>query len=110
MTVATTGRSALAQSRSSRVSGFPYAIWLLVPGMLVGMVVPAKTGRARLLGCALICIVLTGCMFQAACGGGNASGGTEGSGGTTPGTYSITVTGTASANQQNTNVTVTVQQ
>jgi uncharacterized protein (DUF2141 family) len=87
-----------------------YAIWLLLPAMLLGMVGLAVPKRRKLLSCVLVGLLAGGCLLQAACGGASTGGGGGGgTGGTPAGTYTVTVTGAAGSTQHATAVTLTVQ-
>jgi hypothetical protein len=65
--------------------------------------------RKKLLGISLAGLMISGVLFLAACGGGNRGGGGGGAVGTPPGTYTITISGTAGSVENNTKVTLTVQ-
>jgi hypothetical protein len=67
------------------------------------------------LGWLLVCLMLSGLVWLAACGGGSSSGNGGGGGGggggagTTAGNYTVTVTGTSGALTQTQTLAVTVQ-
>ena len=88
-----------------------YAIWLVLPAMLLGTAGMAAPNRRRLLSYCLVFLMVGGCLLQVACAGAsnNGGGGSGGTGGTPVGTYTITVTGTAGSTQHTTKVTLTVQ-
>jgi hypothetical protein len=113
LTVSTT----VASSRSLKSSpfhrsGLLYAMFLPIGGMaFLGMGLGANSRKKKLLGLLLLCLALSGLVFMVACGGGSTSGGGTGGGGGTPaGSYTITVTGTASGLTQTAKpLTLTVQ-
>jgi hypothetical protein len=82
-----------------------YAIWLLLPAMLLGTGMAAPK-RRRLLSCFLVFLLVSGCLLQVACGTGSNSGG---GGGTPAGSYTITITGVAASTQHTAPLTLTVQ-
>jgi lipopolysaccharide export LptBFGC system permease protein LptF len=53
-----------------------------------------KSRKKKLLGFVLVCMVLSGLVFLASCSGGGSQG-SSGNAGTPAGSYTITVTGTA---------------
>ena len=89
-----------------------YAMWLVLPAMLLGTVGLATPKRRKLLSYGLVCLLAGSCLLQVACSGANSNGGGGGggaTGGTPAGTYSITVTGSAGSTQNTAMVTLTVQ-
>ncbi len=78
-------------------------MWLVLPGMLVGMVAIAAPRRRKLLSCCLLFLVAGGCVLQSACGATTRTKNV-----TPPGSYTITVTSTAGSTQQTVAVTLTV--
>ena len=88
-----------------------YAIWLVLPAMLLGTAGMAAPNRRKLLSYCLVFLLVGGCLLQVACAGAsnNGGGGSGGTGGTPVGTYTVTVTGTAGSTQHTTTVTLTVQ-
>ncbi|MGH9498307.1 MAG: choice-of-anchor D domain-containing protein [Terriglobales bacterium] len=88
-----------------------YAIWLLLPGMLLSTAGVGASRRRKLASYFLIFCALAGCLFLVACGGGGASGGGGGggTGGTTPGAYTVTVTAKTSATTATQTLPLTVQ-
>jgi hypothetical protein len=93
MTISTTAATtALHRSGSSR--SIFCAVWLLLPGMLIGCVALGRRSGRRMppaAGAAAVALLL---MLLPSCGGVS-SGGGGGHPGTPPGTYTITVTGTS---------------
>jgi len=83
-----------------------YAMWLVLPAMLLGTLAPK---RRRLLSYGIVLVLAGGCLLQVACGGGSSAGVVGSSGGTPSGSYTITVTGAASSIQHTTTVQLTVQ-
>ncbi|MFZ0823455.1 MAG: SBBP repeat-containing protein, partial [Terriglobales bacterium] len=108
LTITTTAQTASLASPYGRRSPL-YAMWLVLPAVLLGMVGMAAPNRRKLLSFCLAFLLVGGCLLQAACGGGSNGGGGGGGGGTPPGTYTITVTGAAGSTQHTTAVTLTVQ-
>jgi sugar lactone lactonase YvrE len=87
-------------------SGPLYAIWLLLPAVLLGMVgMAAPKGRKRL-SYAVGFLLVSVCLSQTACGG--ASPGVNPTTGTPAGTYSVMVTGVAGNNERPTTIRLTV--
>jgi hypothetical protein len=78
------------------------ATWLMLPGMLLGMVVLAAPKRRKLLSSCLLCLVAGGCVLQSACAGISSRNSTP------AGSYTIKVTGTAGTTQQTVAVTLIV--
>jgi hypothetical protein len=84
-------------------AGILYATWLGIPALLVGTALMAAIRSRRvILTSTLTFIVLAGCLFLLACGGG-------GKPGTTRGTYPIAISGTSGGASHTTSVTLTVQ-
>jgi YVTN family beta-propeller protein len=88
-----------------------YAIWLVLPAMLLGTVGLATPKRRKLLSYGLVCLLAGSCLLQVACSGASSNGGGGGGGstGTPAGSYTITVTGAAGSTQHTATVTLTVQ-
>jgi len=102
LTITTTTQSALlTPGRHGDRLGPLTATWLVLPGMLLGMVAIAAPKRRKVLSCCLLFLVAGGCVLQSACG-------TSSRKLTPAGSYTITVTGTAGATQQTVAVTLTV--
>jgi hypothetical protein len=106
----TTTAPALAQATPSFRGHQPsslYAIWLMMPALLVSTVGLGGSGRRKILGYSLMFGLIAGCLLQSACGGGMTVGG---NGGSTPtGAYHIVVTGTSNAMTQTTAITMIVR-
>ncbi|HLW88652.1 MAG TPA: choice-of-anchor D domain-containing protein [Terriglobales bacterium] len=87
--------AALRAPGSDHRSSPLYAVWLLLPGMLLSTAGMGASRRRKLLSYFLLFCAIVGCLFLVACGGG--SSGTTGPGGggaagTTSGAYNVTVT------------------
>lgn len=111
LTVSTTAAAAHLTRPSMQRSSLFYALLLPIGGMAFLGVGFSSAGsrKKRLLGWLLVCLVLSGLMFMAACGSSSGNGG-GGSGGTPAGTYTITVNGTGGGINTNANpLTLTVQ-
>jgi hypothetical protein len=89
---AQSGRSSSRQSSSRRSSIFlPYAVWLLLPGILIGGAGSRRVKRRlQMLASITILAMLAGALVS--CGGVSTGGGTTGN---PPVIYQITVTGTS---------------
>jgi hypothetical protein len=79
----------------------------LIPGLFLCGTGLKNPKRRKLLAIGVVFLVLTGCMFETACSGGTSPANTTP--GTPAGTYTVTVTGSASGMQQPTSVALTVQ-
>jgi hypothetical protein len=91
LTVSTTASTA---SNSTRSTGLFYALLLPIGGMtLLGAGFSSR--RKKLLGILLIGMMIAGFIFMTACSSGSSSTTPPPAGGTPAGTYSITVSGTA---------------
>jgi streptogramin lyase len=103
LTITTASQSALLtpSPRGGRLGPLS-ATWLMLPGMLLGMVAIGAPKRRKLLSCCLLFLVAGGCVFQSACGISTSQSLTP------AGSYSIRVTGTAGATQQTVAVTLNV--
>jgi DNA-binding beta-propeller fold protein YncE len=112
LTITTAAPTASLARPFGRRSSPLYAIWLVLPAMLLGTVGLAPHNRRKLLSYCIVFLLVSGCLLQVACSGASNSGsggGSGGTGGTPSGTYTVTVTGTAGATQHTTMVTLTVQ-
>jgi hypothetical protein len=99
LTVHTTAASAhLQYPRTHSPSQIFYAMFLPIGGMALLGFGSAGPRRKRLFIGLLLCIGLSGLLLAPACGGGGGGGG--GNKGTPAGTYTITVSGTASVGSQ----------
>jgi hypothetical protein len=86
-----------------------FAGWLLVPVIVLGLFGLAAPKRRLHLGYALT-LLLVGCgLWQAGCAGNTSTTPIGKTGGTPAGTYSVTVTGTSSTQQQTASVMLVVQ-
>ena len=88
-----------------------YAIWLVLPAMLLGTAGMAAPNRRKLLSYCVVSLLVGGCLLQVACAGtsNSGSGGGGGTGGTPAGTFTVTVTGVAGSTPHTTTVTLNVQ-
>jgi hypothetical protein len=113
LTVSTTPASSAMAHPLFQHSGILYAMFLPIGGMaFLGAGFSGKSRKNRLLGFFLVCLVLSGLMFLGACGNSSHGGSSTGGGGTPAGSYTITVTGTATGVVQGGNppqLTLTVQ-
>jgi YVTN family beta-propeller protein len=113
LTITTAAPTASLAPPFGRRSSPLYAIWLVLPAMLLGTVGLAAPKCRKLLSYSIVFLLVSGCLLQVACNGasnsGSGGGGGGGTGGTPAGTYTVTVTGTAGATQHTTTVTLTVQ-
>ena len=85
-----------------------FAMWLLLPAMLLSTAGMSTAQRKKLISYLLLTLAIAGVLFLVACGGGSSSTPTP-TGGTPSGTYTVTVQGTAGALNATTTVTLTVQ-
>ncbi len=110
LTITTAAHTASLAFPFGRRSSPLYAIWLVVPAMLLGTVGMATPNRRKLLTYCLVFLLVSGCLLQVACSGASSGGGSgSGTGGTPAGTYTVTVIGTAGSTQHTATVTLTVQ-
>jgi hypothetical protein len=96
-TPGTTGFRRRPSLHSSRLF---YAMFLPVGGIALLGFGSADRRRRKLFGFLLLGLLVSSLIVLPACGGGGNSGGGGGSSGTTPGSYTITVTGTATGAAQ----------
>lgn len=95
LTVSTTGPASLLTPSQLHHSGVFYAMFLPIGGMaFLSVGFGRKSRKKKLLGFVLVCMVLSGLVFLASCSGGGSQG-SSGNAGTPAGSYTITVTGTA---------------
>jgi hypothetical protein len=113
LTITTTAATtAMAAPDAGRRSMRFYAVWLLLPAMLLSTAGLTAPTRKKLIAFCLLSIAVAGLLFLVACGGGSSSPGGGGGGGTagTPaGTYTVTVTAKSGSLTHQTTVTVTVK-
>ena len=95
LTITTTARP-VTTAGTSRVPSLWYALVLPFSGILVAFGWGKNANRKRRMGIVASALVLSGVIFQAACGGDKSTTPPT-TGGTPAGTYTITVTGTSGA-------------
>jgi hypothetical protein len=105
LTITTAGPTAALVRHGSGM----YAIWLLIPAIVLGSVGSVAPNRRKLLSWCVVFLVLGLSLGQVACGGGQSAAGQSGTGGTPAGSYNITITGTSGATQNSTSIVLTVQ-
>jgi FG-GAP-like repeat/Abnormal spindle-like microcephaly-assoc'd, ASPM-SPD-2-Hydin len=107
LTIGTTGPTASLAPVSIRSRGLFYA--MLLPILGIAVIGAGFSSRPKKpVRTSLACLMISGLLFLAACGGGS-SGGTGGTGGTPPGTYTISISGSAGPTANATKVALTVQ-
>jgi len=109
LTIGTNGASSssMLAPNANRGLGIVYAMFLPIAGIaLLGA--GNNPRRKRLFGFLLLGVVLMGLLMLPACGGSSSNGGGGGGGGTTPGTYSITISGQGASTSHSAPFTFTV--
>jgi len=104
LTVNTLASTALRKSKQDPIVYYA----MLFPLCGIALLGTSSRVRRHLFTGALLALVLVSLVYMTACGGGSTGGG-GGGGGTTPGNYSVTVTGTSGTASQITTLSVTVQ-
>lgn len=105
LTITTAAHTTSAALAAGPQSNSLYAVWMLLPALLLGTAAKASPKGRKLLTFALMFVLLGGCLFQSACG----SSGPNLTTGTPAGTYSVIVTGAAGSDQHTTTVMLTVK-
>jgi hypothetical protein len=110
-TVTSTLTIATVSTGSANLTGGA-ALWLPLPGLaLLGVgFLHGKTSSRKIARSLFLGLALTGLLLMMGCGSGNGGGGGGGGGGTTPGSYTVTVTGSiVGVGSQSANGSFTVQ-
>jgi len=113
LTISTTAARAFLNRPAGERRALPiYAMWLLLPAMLLTGASMSSPQRKKLISWMLLFFAVSGLLLLVACGGGSSSGGGGGGGGgggTPTGNYTVTIQGTATGyTTQTTTVTLVV--
>jgi hypothetical protein len=109
LTITSTATVSQVAPKASR--GAPiYVVWIQLQtiGLFGVVVVASKSSRRKMRGCVLAILLTMALLFMIGCAGGTGIGPTRQTG-TTPGTYTITVTGSSGNLQHSLPVTLIVQ-
>jgi hypothetical protein len=109
LTITTTSTSAQLLPLQPTSRQWIYALWLQLPGFgLFGLMLTGPGRRPRKLRCLILPAVVASLMLMSACAGGTGIV-RQGGSGTPPGSYTITVTGTANSVQHSLALILKVQ-
>ncbi|MGA8617511.1 MAG: hypothetical protein WB660_03190 [Candidatus Sulfotelmatobacter sp.] len=110
LTISTTASVAQAIPPRSSQNRLIYAIWIQLQGVgLFGVIlIGSKSRSKKLFSLIFVGLALTGLLFMSACAGGTGIAQVP-QAGTTPGTYTVTVTGASGGLQHSLPLTLIIQ-